>query len=137
MARTIKDDPQLSLLIIEDDPAMAEMYRRKFESDGYAVTVARDGEAGLAAAVAEPADLIFLDVRLPRMDGLAVLEAIRGNPATESLPVVILTNLDEDDLRAAGARLGVSDWLIKSQVTPGGVSARVSDWADVRPKATR
>lgn len=135
LAKKVIDDPALSVLIIEDDPAQAQMYRRKFEGDGYEVTVAADGEAGLQLAIQTMPDLVFLDIRLPKMDGLAVLEAIRRNPATEHLPVVILTNLDEDDLRAAGARLGVSDWLIKSQVTPGGLSARVSDWADVRPKA--
>lgn len=76
----------------------------------------------------------MLSACLPKVDGLAVLEAIRGNGVTRAVPVVILTNLDEEDLRAAGAQLGVSDWLIKSQVTPGGVSARVADWADTRPK---
>jgi DNA-binding response OmpR family regulator len=66
------------VLFVEDDPTVAQMYKLKLELDGYQVTMAKDGEEGLRLASELKPDLIFLDIRLPKMDGLAVLES--GDP---------------------------------------------------------
>src|SRR5205807_4237600 len=88
-------DEEVRVLFIEDDPAVAEMYKLKLELDGYTVTVARDGEEGLQIATDTPPDIIFLDTRLPKMDGFAVLERLRSAERTAEVPVIILSNYGE------------------------------------------
>jgi DNA-binding response OmpR family regulator len=124
----ISDDP-LDVLLIEDDPDIAELYRIKLESDGYRVALAASGEAGLEMARAAPPDLIFLDMRLPGMDGIPVLRELRADARTELLPVVILSNYGDPELRDAGLELGIREFMIKSEVSPQSVSASVQRWA--------
>jgi DNA-binding response OmpR family regulator len=121
-------EERVRVLLVEDDQEFAEMYRLKLEADGYEVSLARDGERGLRMAGDSPPDLIFLDIRMPRMGGLEMLEHLREDPATESLPVVILSNYGEDELRKRGLDLGALEWLIKANVTPSDVSSRVHLW---------
>jgi CheY-like chemotaxis protein len=120
----------LHILLVEDDPAVAGMYKLKLEMDGYRVTVAGDGEEGLRVARQEKPHLIFLDVRLPKMDGMSVLEAMRGDDRTRHIPVLILSNYGEPPLIERGLRLGAREYLLKSQTTPAGVSARARSYAD-------
>ncbi len=108
------------------------MYRLKLELDGYTVDVAPDGLAALEKARALLPDIIFLDIRIPKLDGLAVLEALREDPKTERIPVVILSNWNEKELVERGANLGALDHLIKSQTTPARLSQRLADWLNIR-----
>jgi DNA-binding response OmpR family regulator len=116
------------LLLIEDDPEIAQMYQLKLAIDGYSVELAEDGETALRMAIESPPDLVFLDIRLPGMGGLDLLKVLRATDVTSSLPVVILSAYDEPELRKLGVELGALDYLIKSQTTPGDVSSRVSGW---------
>ena len=104
------------------------MYRLKLELDGYSVEVAADGVAALEKARSMQPDIIFLDIRLPKLDGLSVLEKLRADPATEHLPVVILSNWNEKELVERGIKLGALDHMIKSQTTPARLSQRLRDW---------
>ena len=130
MARDSGDQPAeaLRLLLIEDDPQVAAMYQLRLELDGYTVELASDGETALRKATENRPDLVFLDLRLPGMGGLELLEALRASEATRSVPVVILTAYDEPQLRGQGAQLGALDYLIKSQHTPGDVAERILRW---------
>jgi CheY-like chemotaxis protein len=119
---------ELRVLLVEDDPSVAQIYRLKLELDGYRVDVAPDGEAALEMARRTRPDIVFLDIRLPRLDGLGVLEALRSDPATEPLPVVILSNFNEAELVERGARLGALDHLIKSQTTPARLVGGIESW---------
>ena len=123
-------DEVVRLLLVEDDPEIARMYQLKLELDGYSVEQAGDGETALRMATENPPDLIFLDIRLPGISGLDLLQALRASDATRSLPVVILSAFDEPELRAAGVELGALEYLIKSQTTPGEVSGRVFGWLE-------
>ena len=116
------------VLFIEDDPTVAQMYKLKLELDGYHVTMAKDGEEGLTSATEDPPDIIFLDIRLPKMDGFAVLEGLRGNERTRNIPVVILSNYGERELVDRGLKLGALEYLIKSQTTPANLSRGVEGW---------
>lgn len=116
------------VLFVEDDVSVAQMYRLKLELDGYWVDVAGDGIAALEKARTLQPDIIFLDIRLPKLDGLAVLEALRADEATASIPVVILSNWNEKELVERGASFGALDHLIKSQTTPARLSQRLRDW---------
>jgi two-component system response regulator AdeR len=119
---------EIRVLFVEDDPTVAQMYRLKLELDGYRVIMARDGEEGLRLAAEVRPDLVFLDIRLPKMDGFAVLEKLRTYEPTRHLPVVILSNYGEQDLVERGLKLGALDYLIKSQTTPAHLSRSVESW---------
>ena len=122
----MSDDVQV--LFIEDDPTVAQMYKLKLELDGYTVNMAKDGEEGLKLANELKPDIIFLDIRLPKMDGFAVLEGLRSNGSTKQIPVVILSNYGERELVERGLKLGALEYLIKSQTTPANLSRGVEGW---------
>jgi two-component system phosphate regulon response regulator PhoB len=118
----------IRVLLVEDDASIAQMYRLKLELDGYRVAVAGDGELALAMARGSLPDIIFLDIRLPKLDGLGVLAALRADPMTRTVPVVILSSQSEKELVERGAKLGVLDHLIKSGTTPAQLADSVPRW---------
>ena len=118
----------IDVLLIEDDEQFLDMYRLRLERDGYRVHTASDGERGLAIATELNPDIIFLDIRLPKMDGFAVLEGLRGSERTKNVPVVILSNYGERELVERGLKLGALEYLIKSQTTPANLSRGVEGW---------
>ena len=124
-------DDEIKVLLIEDDEAAAEMYRLRMTADGYTVIIARDGQEGLALAESEQPDLVYLDLRLPKMDGLEVLKRLRETAATAAVPVVILTNHGELELRERGLELGALEFLIKADTTPAYLSQGVERWTEV------
>lgn len=122
------DSEVINVLLIEDDPAVLEMYRMKLSLDGYHVSVASDGDEGLTRATDELPDIIFLDIRLPKRDGFEVLQALRENPDTATIPVVMLSNYGEKELVERGLRLGAHEFLIKAHTTPSSLSEGISEW---------
>jgi DNA-binding response OmpR family regulator len=119
----VEDD--VKVLLIEDDEFAAEMYRLRLVADGYTVVIGRDGEEGLRMATDESPDFIYLDLRLPGLDGFEVLERLRAEPATTHVPVIILSNYGEPDLRERGLKLGALEFLVKADTTPAQLSTRV------------
>jgi len=115
----------IKVLLIEDDSAAAEMYRLRLVADGYTVVVAEDGEQGLEMAGAELPDFIYLDIRLPKIDGFEVLERLRADPETADIPVIILSNFGEPEFRERGLKLGALEFLVKSDTTPSNLSETV------------
>ncbi|MCB1037489.1 MAG: response regulator transcription factor, partial [Acidobacteria bacterium] len=99
------------VLIVEDDEAMSVALRDGFTFEGYEVSVARNGEAGLAAAEAESPDLMILDVMLPRMSGLDVCRRLREGG--HSLPIIMLTARGQEIDKVLGLRLGADDYVTK------------------------
>ena len=118
----------IRVLFVEDDPTVAQMYRLKLELDGYQVIMAKDGEEGLRLANEIMPDIVFLDIRLPKVDGFAVLEGLRSRDETRNVPVVILSNYGEQELVERGLKLGALEYLIKSQTTPANLSRGVEGW---------
>jgi DNA-binding response OmpR family regulator len=119
----VEDD--VKVLLIEDDEFAAEMYRLRLVADGYTVVVGQDGEEGLRMATDESPDFIYLDLRLPGLDGFEVLERLRSDPATLHIPVIILSNYGEPELRERGLKLGALEFLVKADTTPAQLSTRV------------
>jgi CheY-like chemotaxis protein len=117
------------VLLVEDDADFAEMYRLRLEAESYAVEWASNGREGLRLAQAWEPHLIFLDVRMPEMDGLQLLRALRGDPATAGIPVVVLTNYQDEGLRSEGERLGIVDWRSKMDTTPPEISTWMEGWS--------
>ncbi|HEY8672684.1 MAG TPA: response regulator [Candidatus Dormibacteraeota bacterium] len=119
----MEDD--VKVLLIEDDEFAAEMYRLRLVADGYRVVVGQDGEEGLRMATDESPDFIYLDLRLPGLDGFEVLERLRADPGTRHIPVIILSNYGEPELRERGLKLGALEFLVKADTTPAQLSTRV------------
>jgi CheY-like chemotaxis protein len=119
----------LKVLLVEDDPAVSEMYRLRLEIDGCSVAVAEDGETGLQLAHDVEPDLIYLDLRLPVLDGFEVLERIRSDARLSKIPVVILTNYSEPDDVERALGLGALEFLVKAETSPAALSERLQVWA--------
>lgn len=109
-----------SILCIEDDRFIGEMYVRSLHKAGYEVDWMVDGNDGLVAARNKPYDLILLDVMLPEMRGSEILAALRGN-GEDLIPhtkVLVMTNFDQDEESRAAMRSNADGYLIKAEITP-------------------
>lgn len=106
-----------TILLVEDDINLREIYAARLEAEGYRVVVASDGEEALAKSVKEQPSLILLDVMMPKISGFDVLDIIRSTPETKNAKVVMLTALSQPSDKARGEKLGVNKYLVKSQIT--------------------
>jgi DNA-binding response OmpR family regulator len=104
-------EPARAVLVVEDDVSIALGLRINLENEGYRVLVAEDGERGLELARAESPDLIVLDVMLPKMNGLEVLQALRGEGRT--MPIIILSARTGEMDKVTGLELGAEDYVAK------------------------
>jgi DNA-binding response OmpR family regulator len=106
--------PRRRILLIEDEDDLAQSVKYSLEREGgFAVTIASNGERGLAAARERPFDLVLLDLMLPGTDGLEICRALRGHPQTSRIPIVILTARVEESDRIVGLEVGADDYLAK------------------------
>lgn len=107
------------ILLVEDDRFLRKAAEAVLKKHGFTVQTAADGEEGLAAARAALPDLILLDLIMPKMPGFAVLEALKADAATASVPVIVMSNLgqDADIARATGS--GAAAYFIKSNTALG------------------
>lgn len=99
------------ILVVDDDPAVTSVLRRGLSYEGYMVTIAADGPAGLAAAREAPPDLVVLDIMMPGLNGLEVLRRLRAADAT--LPVLMLTARDTPAEQVQGLETGADDYMVK------------------------
>lgn len=105
----------MNLLIVEDEKALAEVLRDEFQSHDFTVEVAMDGEAALEVLKTSMPDLILLDLLLPKKDGFEVLETIKSDRKLKHIPVIILSNLGQDEEIKRGLALGAKDYFVKTQ----------------------
>jgi two-component system, OmpR family, response regulator VicR len=106
------------MLIIEDDQLVGNIYRHKFQVEGFEVEVAGDGEAGIKAVSSFQPDVVILDLMLPKLNGVEVLRKIRSNAQSQSLPVVVLSNAYLSNLVQEAWKAGANNCLIKASCTP-------------------
>lgn len=106
------------VLIIEDDKKLSSLYKTELELLGATVQLAEDGKSGLEMAKKSIPDLILMDVILPERVGLSVLKELKGNEATKSIPVVIISNYDQGENPSKALELGAKTFLSKQQNTP-------------------
>lgn len=106
-------DARQKILVIDDDSNIRFIVRFKLESDGYQVILANDGKEGVDAALEQQPDLIIVDIQMPVMDGFTALQALKAEPRTAHIPVVMLTARGQrlDELR--GRELGAREFLNK------------------------
>jgi two-component system, OmpR family, response regulator len=115
--------------MIEDDPAIAEMYRVQFEHDGFRVSVATTGEVAVAALTEDAPDVVLLDLLLPDRSGFEVLASLNERLPSHP-PVVILSNYGEPSMIDRGRSLGAVEYLVKSRVTPADISRQIPTWVE-------
>lgn len=113
------------IAIIEDDLAISTMYRIKFEAEGYIVDTAANGKLGLALVEDMKPDIILLDLMMPEMDGTEMLTALRKTTWGKQIPVIILTNMGEQEAPEILKSLGVKRFIVKAEMTPRQVAETV------------
>ena len=116
---------QKKILLVEDDVALAAVYRSRLELEDFEIIEVNNGEAAIEAATRDQPDLILLDAMMPKMSGFDVLEALRSTPDTATVKVIMLTALSQPKDKERAEELGVDEYLVKSQVVIGDVVEHV------------
>jgi len=116
------------ILIIEDEKLLREMYQEKFVNSGFKVISCMEAEEGIEIAKKEKPDLILLDVLLPRKNGISFLEQLKRTPEVASIPVIIFSNFDDQETKKEAKKLGVKDYLIKTNYTPQEIVEKVKSY---------
>jgi DNA-binding response OmpR family regulator len=115
------------IAIIEDDQAVAQMYRMKFEADGHEVATADNGRLGLELIESLKPDIVLLDIMMPDMTGDEMLKQLRQSDWGKSIKVVVLTNRDDQEMMDRIGLLNVSATIIKANMTPRKVSELITE----------
>ncbi len=115
------------IAIIEDDPTINQMYRMKFEAEGFDVGLASNGKIGIEMVKEFGPDLILLDLNMPEMDGPTALANIRKQPWGKTVPVIVLTNMGEEESPKNLKSLGIHSYIVKADLTPSQVVARAKE----------
>lgn len=123
------------ILLIEDDAFLANIYKTKFDMEGFKVSVSEDGESGVEDAKRKHPDLILLDVLLPKLDGFTVLKKLKADTALKDIPVILLTNLGQKDDVDKGLELGAEDYLIKAHFKPSETVEKVKSVLEKKAKS--
>ena len=111
--------------IVEDDQAISQMYRIKFEAEGYDVDTAENGKLGLELAEKMKPDIILLDLMMPEMTGGEMLKKLRTTSWGKNTKVIILTNMGEQEIPKEVKELGVEAVILKADMTPRQVAETV------------
>ena len=107
----------MRVLVVEDDKFLQRLLVMKLTQDGFDVSGASDGEEGLRRIVTESPDLVVLDLIMPKMDGFEVLTQMRTNAASRDIPVIVLSNLGQDEDVSRVKQLGAMEFLTKSDIS--------------------
>jgi len=118
--------PPKKILITEDDKYLRDFYSEFLTSEGYSVATAENGQVGLQILMTQKPDIVMIDLMMPVMDGKTMLHKMREMPEFQKTPVIILTNAgDADNIRQTQLFENANEFLIKSNVTPDEILARI------------
>ncbi len=121
--------------IVDDDPDILMMYRMRFEQEGYDVSVATDGETGLTLIRSVRPDIVILDIHMPKMDGVSVLNELNHDSELAGIPVIVLSNNNSDQMFQKISDLGtVRYYIVKTLTTPRKVVDIVAEVLAEEPK---
>ncbi len=113
------------ILLVEDDEALAAVYKTRLTAEGFDIKHVPNGEDALAAALSYKPNLILLDVMMPKVSGFDVLDILRNTPETAHVKVIMLTALSQDADKQRAQSLGVDEYLVKSQVVIADVVEKI------------
>jgi len=122
------------VLLVEDDEILHNMYKKKFEYEGFTVASAFDGSDGVKMAASDKPDVILMDIIMPKMDGFVAVKKIKKNSAISNIPIVMLTNLGQEEDVNKGRELGADDYFIKANHTPAEIVKKIRDLLALRKK---
>ncbi|MBU0545637.1 response regulator [Patescibacteria group bacterium] len=121
----VADNKNVHVLLVEDDTFLIDIYKKKFEMEGFKVSISDNGEKGLADIKKKKPDIVMLDILLPKLDGFVVLEKMKADAETKNIPVILLTNLGQKDEVEKGLKLGAEDYMIKAHFKPSEIVDKV------------
>lgn len=106
-----------SILLVEDEPLLANLLRQRLEHEGFKVTWNRDGEQAMSTLRETKPDLVLLDIILPKISGFKLLETMKVDPTIERPPIIIISNLGQDSDVAKGQALGAVQYFVKAKLS--------------------
>jgi DNA-binding response OmpR family regulator len=118
----------LKIIIIEDDKIILKALSEHLEEKGFTIIEALDGEEGLEKIKDDKPDLVLLDILMPKIDGFGVLKKLKEDERTKKIPVVILSNLGQEEERKEGLKMGADDYLIKSNMDLDEISDKIKNF---------
>jgi len=121
------------ILIIEDDRYISKMYQLKLSLEGYEVQVAENGKQGVDKIKEMMPNIILLDILMPELDGFEVLKIAKSDEATKDIPVLIMSNLGQEDHIQKGMQMGAIGYIVKSQYTPSKVVEKIKETLGEKP----
>lgn len=125
---------QPKTLIIEDEQFIRDIYKRQLEKAGITVDGFGRGQEGLQSISQNKYDIILLDIMLPDLNGLEILKQVKQNPDTKNIPVIMLTNLGQDEVIKEGFSLGAQGYFIKASYTPDQIVQEVKNILAHKPQ---
>lgn len=114
------------ILVVDDDKGLCQLYKLTLEQEGYEVYVANQGDQALSKALEVKPDLILLDIMMPMIHGLNVLDILKATPETQGLKVIVMSALSDDDTKNKAKEFGAIDYIVKSQSTISEVMQRIA-----------
>lgn len=123
------------ILFVDDDNFLRKVYEAELREKNFDVVLAQDGEEGLEKAQVEDPDLIILDMIMPKKSGFEVLTELQHNPKTKNIPVIILSNLGQEDDKKKGVDLGAVDYLIKDNITLGILVEKINQYLNSKTQS--
>jgi len=120
-------ETKIKVLIVEDDRFLRELLIRKLEGQGFIISTAVEGKEALSKAKEELPQLILLDLILPGIDGFEVLKQIKEDSQINKIPVIILSNLGQQEEVEKGLKLGAADYLVKAHFTPDEIIGKIKE----------
>ncbi len=127
--------PAVKILIVEDDNFLIELLEKKLKKHNFKTLRAADAKQARSILASNEVDIILLDIVLPGMDGLTFLAELKADERRKSIPVVILSNLGQEEEKEKGIRAGAVDYIVKAHVTPGEIITKIREV--VHPVTTR
>ena len=123
------------ILFVDDDNFLRKVYEAELKEKNFDVVLAQDGEEGLEKAQLEDPDLVILDMIMPKKSGFEVLTELQRNPKTRNIPVIILSNLGQEDDKKKGVDLGAVDYLIKDNITLGILVDKINQYLNSKTQS--
>ena len=115
------------ILVVDDNKSICNIYKSMLDSQGYETTIANDGQKALNLMKKEAFNLLLLDIMMPQMDGLHILDIIKSNSDYSKVKVIILTALSDEHIRSAAERFGACDYIVKSESEMNDVLKRIDN----------
>ena len=116
------------ILIVEDDPLIVKIYATRLQAEGFEVQSAQDGLEGVAKMRAFMPNVVLLDVMMPKLDGFGFVTEVKKDPNLQAIPVVMYSNMSNEEEMERAKSLGVAEFLIKANLTPNQVIDKIKQY---------